>query len=75
MQQRHEPACDGCAAGILEVLTLVAGDKAEKVQRRATAALGELLFYIATQVQSSASGTADSSPSLLLSVWLPTLTA
>lgn len=28
---------------------LAAGDKAEKVRRRATAALGELLFYVATQ--------------------------
>ncbi len=38
------------AAGIVEVLTLAASDKSEKVQRRATAALGELLFYIASTV-------------------------
>lgn len=31
------------------MLTLAAGDKEEKVQRRATAALGELLFYIASR--------------------------
>lgn len=33
-------------SGIVDILTVVAADKAEKVQRRAAAALGELMFYI-----------------------------
>jgi hypothetical protein len=36
----------GTCTGIVDVLTVAAADKSEKVQRRAAAALGELLFYI-----------------------------
>lgn len=34
------------SSGIVDILTVVAADKSEKVQRRAAAALGELMFYI-----------------------------
>lgn len=36
-------------AGILDVLMLAAGDKSERVQRKAVAAFGELLFFISHQ--------------------------
>ena len=37
------------SAGILDVLMLAAGDKSERVQRKAVAAFGELLFFISHQ--------------------------
>lgn len=46
-------------AGIVDMLTLAAGDKSEKVQRRAMAALGELLFYIAMQSDDDAAAAAS----------------
>jgi hypothetical protein len=36
-------------AGILDVLMLAAGDKSERVERKAVAAFGELLFFISHQ--------------------------
>ncbi len=48
-------------AGIVDMLTLAAGDKSDKVQRRAMAALGELLFYVA--MQSDDDAVAAASPS------------
>jgi hypothetical protein len=41
------PSCAG--AGILDVLMLASGDKSERVQRKAVAAFGELLFFISHQ--------------------------
>lgn len=37
--------------GLLDVLAECLRDKSESVRRRATATLGELLFYIATQAR------------------------